>query len=345
MSVENSNMRQWLSCLIVWALLCISSGVFATVTFQSTDVAQLQDGHQALGQHLYDLQDPDGRYRAEHLVEKLNSYPWHLNQRAEPNFGFYDEPRWFLLHFHNSQDTTIQRMLELSYALMDHVDFYVVRDGQIRQIVATGDQRPMSARSIDHRNFLLPLDFSPQENIQVLIRVETTGSLQMPLTIWDLREFFRHDQIVYSFQLMFIGIMFGLAVYNFFLFIATRDLSYFWYVGSLVSITGVILCLYGLPAQFVWPEYPKLNNFSLVASISSSLIFASIFTYRFLKLKRYNWFIRGICLSISITGCLLFVGNFILPYDIAIRAGTAMTVIEAVSAICIGLYCHVVESH
>lgn len=331
-------MRQWLSCLMVWALLCISSWSFAAISFQSTDVAQLQDGHQTLGQRLYDLPDPDSQYHAEQIAKRLELYPWHLNQRAEPNFGFHDEPRWFLLHFHNSQDAAIQRMLELSYPLMDHVDIYVVRQGQIQQVIETGDQHPMSSRPIDHRNFLLPLDFAPQERIQILMRIETTGSLQMPLTVWDLREFFRHDQIIYSFQLMFIGIMFGLAAYNLFLFFATRDLSYFWYVGSLISITGVILCLYGLPAQFVWPESPKLNNFSLVASISSSLIFASVFTYRFLRLKRYHWFIRGACLSISIMGGMLFIGNFILPYDIAIRAGTTMTVIEAIAAIGIGLY-------
>lgn len=331
-------MRQWLSCLMVWAMLCISSWSYAAFSFQSTDVAQLQEGHQLLGQRLYDLPDPEQQYQPEQLIKNADLYPWHLNQRAEPNFGFHDEPRWFLLHFHNSQPTDVQRMLELSYPLMDQVDFYVVRNGQIEKKINMGDQRPMSQRPIDHRHFLVPLDFAAHDHIQVLMRVETTGSLQMPLTIWDLREFFKHDQIVYSFQLMFLGIMFGLALYNFFLFIATRDLSYFYYVGSLVSITGVILCLYGLPAQFVWPEYPKLNNFSLVASISTSLIFASVFAYRFLRLHRYNRFIRGTCLSITIMGGLLFIGNLVLPYNIAIRAGTSMTVIEAIAAIAIGLY-------
>lgn len=335
----------WSICFC-WIVL-LSTPSFATPSFAEAQpslsiktvlVNQLTDGHLALGPALDYLVPPQPIDRISDLVATNNRLSWQQQQALEPNFGFNPTPHWFRVNLKNNSNNDVQRFIELSYALLDYVDFYLIKDGQLIKQVKTGDQRSMQQRAIHHRHFLLPVDIAAHSEVMLVMRVQTTGSLQLPITLWDLSAFLEHDQFVFSFQIMFVGIMLGLALYNLLLFINIRDISYLWYVGSVSAITGMTLCLYGIPAQFLWPNYPQLNNLSLVASICLSLIFTSLFTYYFLRLNRLNNLVGMFFLILIALGCLIFILNFFLPYEISIRLSTFLTVFEASIAIITGLY-------
>lgn len=306
---------------------------------KTVNVGQLVDGQISLGASLdYWMTDTGQIPPTEQIISNPEMLNWRSQDALEPNFGFNPTPHWFRVRLHNNSDQDVQRLIELSYALLDEVDFYLIQNGKVIKRVQTGDQRSMQQRAIYHRHFLLPVDIPAQGERLLLMRVKTMGSLQLPLTLWDLSEFFKHDQLIFSFQIMFIGIMIGLTLYNFLLFINTLDISYFWYVASMSAITGLILCLYGIPAQFLWPNYPRLNNLSLVAALCLSLITTSLFTYYFLKLKRLSILIRFGFFSLITLGCLIFVLNFFIPYHISIWLSTFLTIFEASIAIATGLY-------
>lgn len=326
----------WLLCS--WISLLYSPDSLA-VPAKTVDVGQLLDGQVALGASLdYWIDVGATAASTAQIIHDSDRLNWQTQSNLEPNFGLNPTPHWFRVRLQNQSDHDVQRLIELSYALLDEVDFYVIQNGQVIKHVQTGDQRSMQQRAIHHRHFLLPLDIPARSEMLLVMRVQTTGSLQLPLTLWDLSEFFKHDQLVFSFQIMFVGIMLGLALYNFLLFVTTRDISYLWYVASISAITGLILCLYGIPAQFLWPRYPRLNNLSLVASLCASLVFTSLFTYYFLKLKRLALVIRFGCFALIALGSLIFVLNFFIPYHVAIRLSTFLTIFEAIIAIVTGLY-------
>lgn len=326
-----------LSFTLLHARLSHADGIVSQHV-QTLNAIQLHEGRLSLGTSLDYLIDPNNTKNIQSIMQKNATLHWQKQQAQEPNFGFNPAAHWFRVKLQNNSDQDVQRLIELSYALLDYVDFYLVQNGQIVKQVKTGDQRDMQQRAIHHRHFLLPVDLPAQSETLLIMRIQTTGSLQLPLTLWDLSEFFKHDQLVFSFQIMFVGIMLGLALYNFLLFITTRDVSYFWYVASVSAITGLILCLYGIPAQFLWPSYPRLNNLSLVASVCTSLVFTSLFTYYFLKLKRLATLIRFGFFSLITLGSLIFVLNFFIPYHIAIRLSSFLTIFEASAAIATGLY-------
>jgi len=331
----------WLLC--GWlTVLCspssLANNIHATAV-KTVNASQLVNGRVSLGASLdYWVDDTGQSPSAEQIMRNNLLLNWQAQDALEPNFGFNPTPHWFRVRLDNTSDQEVQRLIELSYALLDEVDFYLIQNGKIMQRVHTGDQRSMQQRVIDHRHFLLPIDIPAGSEVLLLMRVQTTGSLQLPLTLWDLSEFFKHDQLVFTFQIMFVGIMLGLVLYNLLLFISLRDISYFWYVISMSSITGLILCLYGIPAQYLWPNYPRFNNISLVASICASLISTSLFTYYFLQLKRLSILIRFIFLSLIALGCLIFILNFFIPYHIGIRLSSFLTIFQASIAIITGLY-------
>src|SRR5690606_18762909 len=80
-----------------------------------------------------------------------------------------DEPRWVLVQ---------------QYALSDYLDVYVrYSDGRIRHW-ASGDHRPFDARSIHDRHPNFQFDLPVGQTVELLVRVESQSSMQVPLAIF-----------------------------------------------------------------------------------------------------------------------------------------------------------------
>src|SRR5690606_28460488 len=281
--------------------------------------------------------DPEGRFTVSDVLASPRA-EWQHNDKATLNLGLTPIPYWFSLTLTNDSAQDASKLLELSYGLLDYVDFYIIHDGTLVQTVQTGVRRAMGQRPLYHRNFLFPLQVPTGAEIQILMRVQTQGSLQLPLKLWDLEAFFEHDQIALSAQILFVGIMLALALYNAFLLLATRDWSYLWYVLSILSITVVVLSFHGVTAQFLWPNRPQLNNPTLVAAISTNVAAASLFAYSFLGLARYRRWIRLPVLAVAGSGVVVFLLNFVAPYEIATPLAALISVAGASLMILIGSY-------
>lgn len=276
-------------------------------------IAGAAESHLSLGQHLRYLQDADGMLTARAIIGKSDSLPWSESTAEVLNFGLSPSPYWFSVSLHNPDSRAVEKLLELSYGLLDYVDFYVVRDGRLRKAVRTGDQIPIDSRPLFHRNLLFPITIPAEATVRILIRVETTGSMQMPLDLWSFKAFFAHDQRLLSLHILFAGIMLALAIYNLFLFFSVREMSYLWYVLSLISIALVTLNLQGVTFQFLWPNWPQLNNPSVVGLVSATIVFSNAFAYTFLRLHLYGWFVRRVVLGMASIGVALFLLNLLAP--------------------------------
>src|SRR5690606_34388700 len=93
-----------------------------------------------------------------------------------------------------------------------------------------GDKYSFYERNLNHRNFVIPIRFDKQSTMELIFRVQTTSSMQFPVSIWQPRDFFIHDQM----QILILGVYYGLMIamflYNLFIFFSVRERSYLFYV-------------------------------------------------------------------------------------------------------------------
>src|SRR5690606_22896712 len=154
------------------------------------------------------------------------------------SFGFDSRPLWLRVQLSNPDTIIRHHLLEIGYSVLDLVDAWQVHaDGRI-DIIRTGDTLPFSQRPLAFRNFLLPLDFDPGENITLYLRVQTEGSLQVPLQVWQREHFFENQLDFTLGQGWYFGIVFVMAIYNFFIFLKLRDKNYLTYT-AFVLLTGL----------------------------------------------------------------------------------------------------------
>ncbi len=168
------------------------------------------------------------------------------------NRGFSDDEFWLQVPV---PAQPANRVLEVGYPLLDEVSVYWELDGRIIESHHTGDTRPFDSRPIVHRNFVFLVP-SNTEPVTAWIRVQTQGSVQVPVAVTPSAEFLANEQISYGWQTMFLGIVVALALYNLFLFLIVRHQTYLWYVLAVIFSGAVQLNFNGLLFQWFWPDLP-----------------------------------------------------------------------------------------
>lgn len=305
-------------------------------TGQVVDIATLTEGHLRLGNKIAYLADPDHTLTVKALLAPGADHHWVESTTDVPNMGLGVAPHWFTVTLSNASAEPQRGLLAMPYTMMDFLDVYAVQGGGPTLIAQVGDQRPFSVRPLAHRAFLVPLTVPAHAQVRLLVRAESFGALQLPLEFWHPEAFFQQDQAALAAQMIFIGLMLALALYNAFLLVGTRDQVYLWYVLSMVSITGVVLSFHGVLAQFAWPGLPVLNNYVLVGAISANIFAASLFTYYFLEIKRFGRPLRYAFWGHAVAGAVLFALNLFLPYSISIKLVALFSVSGAILGICTG---------
>lgn len=229
-------------------------------------------------------------------------------------FGFQRQPYWFHVRLRNEHHDQNGWVLVQRYPLSDLVDVFVRHpDGRIDHH-ATGDARPFRARSIDYRYPNVVLDLPHGQDIDLLVRVESQSSMQVPLDLYTPLAF---AEVARDMQLgigIYYGILLALLVYNLVLWLWLRDSSYFWYLFHIAGFGLVLLCLNGLAYEYLWPDSPRLQEWSVPASISLALLGMQQFARNFLNTREHWPTGDRLALAFIAFFAVWLLASFVLPY-------------------------------
>ncbi|NIV30192.1 MAG: diguanylate cyclase, partial [Anaerolineae bacterium] len=128
--------------------------------------------------------------------------------------GYSDSAWWLRVSLPNRGDTPLERLLSIDYPVLGDVRVYVLADGQLRTSYQMGHDYPYSHRPMDHRFFVVPVEWAPNETLDVYIRVHTDSSVQVPVTLWDRETFRSHDISANILQGIYFGAFLVIGVYN-----------------------------------------------------------------------------------------------------------------------------------
>ncbi len=176
------------------------------------------------------LQDKSAELTINDLIQGGYQDMFSDGQPEVLNQGYTQSAFWLYGRFQLSEQAATEhlvRYIALEYSLLDAVDFYVVRNGEVVKRWVTGDSLPFSTRPIDYSHFLFPLDFSRGEINEIYIRVRSTSSMRIPLYIWSPAEFYETQRPKLLLSGLYFGILLLMFFYNLCLFAKVRDRSYF----------------------------------------------------------------------------------------------------------------------
>ncbi|MFT5716542.1 MAG: diguanylate cyclase (GGDEF)-like protein [Oleiphilaceae bacterium] len=282
-----------------------------------------------LGSKLEYFEDPQNELSLAD-VRRIEKHDWITSESDTPNFGYTNSSYWFRFRLNNKVPCcgglTENKVIAIEYALLDHIEYYEIQDGNIMKSDVTGDIYPFSQRPLRHRDFLFPISLKFNEPVDIYFRVSTQGSTQFPISIWNAQEFTFADQDEQVVKALYYGMIIALVLYNLFLFISIRERPYIYYVGMMASALMLMSGLHGFLFQYVFPQSPVFHKMNILISVPSGLLFAALFSSYFLRLDKIAPRLNIVMNILAVIFLACIAGAFILPYDISTRISVFLAV-------------------
>ena len=318
-------MIQLSSTFSLFTLLCLLSSLMLPLPLQAEDqpspagISVQGNSKLYLAPELQVMQDKLGGLRVTDLIERHSQFDWYQPNKGTPTLGYKHSVYWFYAKLVNNNENNIEQLLSIDYPLLDYVDVYYVRNQQRAEHYRVGDRLPHSHRPIDHRNFVFPLSLEGSETVEVYIRVQSDGTVKMPLFLWDETEFIKADQLFLLSQGGFFGACALMILYNLFLFFVVKKGSYLSYITFIFFQAFSYAIFHGFAFQYLWPSWPTWNQISIVFFMGCTISSAVLFSVSFLKIRErapqiFPWMI--IC---GIYGLSITLLSIVIPYAIMIK--------------------------
>ncbi len=330
-------MKRFWFILVFQVFLATESDFICTANAGNALFVSSQPATYELAAYLSYIEDAKGELTLEQVRQPGRKNLWHPVPKATVNFGYTDAVFWFMLKLINTETAPLKRVIEIAYPVLDHIDIYqVMPDGKTLH-AQMGDKQAFHLRPILHRNFMLPIALAPNAPVKIFIRVKTTSSMQLPLTLWKERAWMAKS-LNESLNLgLFFGIMLIMGLYNLFVFISVREIYYLFYVCFVLCMTIFLASLKGLSFQYLWPHSVQWNDQSIIVGLAGVILFCTLFIRDFINLPQNRPLSSKFMLSLAAVSVIIIGSTFFLPYPIMIHWVILTAVIVIVGATIIAI--------
>ncbi|MCG8672307.1 MAG: response regulator [Pseudomonadales bacterium] len=321
------------------ALTAVQAHAFFSAGNRVIDIASIPDAMEADPYGAY-LEDPDKTLTVEELVADPSYSLKFKSEGKIINRGYSKAALWIKLQLALGDHSDLEKrekVLQISYPLLDKISVYQVVDGKVRNVWNTGDALPFEERPVDHNSFLFPLLIEKQQKVDVYIRVESSSSLRVPLVLWDPIHFYQTQKSILLIDGLYYGILFLMFFYNLCLFLTVRDLTYLYYILYIVGMASFQSAMNGYGFEFIWPTSPLINNYVVGVSICGIAIFMVLFAKKVLetdkKMPRFDVLLKALIILQPVLIALCF----ILPYSLIIKPVILNALFSSIAMIVLGI--------
>lgn len=223
------------------------------------------------------------------------------------NFGFVEDTYWFVCDFSTGELTSENWILEQAYPLVDSLDVYFFKQGELVKSWLTGDMLPFVSRPIDHEHFLFPLHLQPDTTYRILIKASNSEAMELPIKLYEAKRFAIDDRQKSMVNGIFIGFLLIMAAYNLGLYLNIREKSYLYYVTYVVGMLLFFLGQDGIIYQYLLPGFPVAHYYSIPLTLSFTAFGVLFFVSHFMNLKKHNptgWLIARWLVALNVIALL-----------------------------------------
>ncbi|MBS9760945.1 sensor histidine kinase [Pseudomonas mosselii] len=299
-------------------------------------------GRLPLGRYMQVYEDHDGSASIAQVSSTAFAGRFQAHQDDVLNAGYSTSVFWLrvdLAYAAAPSAAPRQWLLELAYPPLDHLELYLPdAQGTYRLARRTGDALPYASREIRQNNYLFELPLQPGQATTAYLRLHSQGSIQAPLTLWSA-EAYLEDQPTRLYVLgMIYGVLLVMLVYNLFIYLSVRDVSYLYYILYIASFGLYQVSVNGAGIAYFWPDSPWWANAATPLFIGAAGLFGCQFARHFLQLGSLSRGFDRLLKGLMAGGALVMVLAVSLRYGVALRMATVLALLFTVGIFSAGLY-------
>jgi sigma-B regulation protein RsbU (phosphoserine phosphatase) len=223
------------------------------------------------------------------------------------NLGYVDATYWVRFSIVQKKHPMEEVVLLLANHSINHVDLHILKSENPDSSLTftTGNLTKFNSRPIEYREFAFPISIEQNKIYTIYMKIQSKGSVSIPITVFRAQSFYKMVAKEETLHGIYYGVMLTMVVYNLLILLNGKDISYLFYALYIMSYTVLQGVGHGHAFQFLWPNYPSLNDFSFVVMITINILASSLLSINFLKTKIYSPLFHKIFLLFILIGIIL----------------------------------------
>lgn len=231
-----------------------------------------------IGSHVSILEDPTSNLELKDIRTSKSFVP---SAVAIPNLQLSKSDFWLKFSITN-QSNQEHLILALEYPMLGKCEFYALEDGQVQKISYNS---VFSNRKYKHQNFLFDVRILPRTTEDFFLRVKSTEQMVLPLILGTpktIAENLATNDLAWG---LFMGLIFVMVLYNFFIYLSVKDTSYLYFVLYSLFIGLSSITLSGYTYRLILYNHPELNHLGIIIFPGLAGIAGNLFMMHFLQTK------------------------------------------------------------
>jgi diguanylate cyclase (GGDEF)-like protein len=254
----------------------------------ATAVLQRDTEHVDLWPSVRTLAEPITRERWD-VDEALR----HLGEFTPPatphaNLGMQPGAVWLKVRLAPSDGAPSRWIVDIDYPLLNRIDAWLVTDGRAGPPMLMGNAFAFPRRPLPSRSHASELTLDASRAQTLLIRVQTRGSMIVPLSLYSPGAFLLHEARQSLLQGLMAGLSLCLLLGSLTRWLTTRDSVFLFYSLVVLGSTVYSLAFYGVGPQHLWSEVTWLEGNAAVLAAHVALAGACFFIDRLLAVRDWS---------------------------------------------------------
>lgn len=216
-----------------------------------------------------------------------------------------DAAYWIRIPIHHRENPNTIWLLEFYDQTIDHIEAYAPSETTGHAHWIMGDHYPFTHRTFQHKNFEVPLIMRKDTTLVYYFKVRSHEFADIRIAFRSESRFISYALNEYFLYGTFYGMILIIALYNFLVYLAIREIKNLYYIIYILSVALYAMSLDGIAFQYLWPNHPEWNDYAVGVTLYSVILWALIFTRRFLSTrakspKLDNWLIGMIAVRTAV---------------------------------------------
>jgi len=257
-----------------------------------------------IGKQVSYLEDKDGKLDLE-AVLKVSPNQFSAGKQDILNFGNTTSAWWIKIDYLSIKQLPIYLIVDAPN--IEHITVFTTDSSGRPVQLHAGSLVPENKGVKVSNNFVLSLPVANKDQAKTMyIRLKTNNILLVPLKLATSENIMTGSTIKVSIEYIYIGLLIALLLFNLFLFISIKDITYLYYVLYVLTLSSYLLIyirgygfLFGDDLRILFNLHPHLF-------LSFSVITSLIFCGKFLHLNKMAPKMKKFFYALGICGIILF---------------------------------------
>ncbi len=174
-------------------------------------------------------------------------------------------------------------LIEFYDQTIDSLEVFAPANNGGYRKMTMGDHHPFHQRTFAHKNFEVQIAAQP-DSVQVYyFKIYSHEFADIRIAFRSVNRFVYYALNEYFLYGTFYGMILIISLYNLLVFLAIRELKYIYYICYILSVAFYAMSLDGVGFQYIWPDFPRWNDYASGIFLYLLIFWALVFTRRFLS--------------------------------------------------------------